>query len=425
MNYYLSDANMMFDGFFHKLASQNADGYISIDHFMNCKKIIAAGCTSDELLVACDLSAEIDVKDKEIRRKDNKALPELRKRESKKENRQQQQYNDVVMFAQAKFEREDEKGVHMAVKNGVIRALEAKYQQNERPKLEWTFKKGSLTGTDNVIPMFFIKKTSKDLTFIEDKMPFQAKFGETDVLDLHLEPVSDEIKKQMWMNAPAYIKKKAQSEIKNKEFAKPTKTIEGYPGKFRNVRELTMKIKEISNARTLGEEIATDKKDYKFLEAVLKHHPNQKKTEGMVGIKVDAFDDKNSSRCFYMIRADGTTDNVSLVKCCGEIEKMWRKQDSEPKAAEPIKEAKAEEPVKEEVKEEVKAEEPVKMEVEEVKAEEPVKEEVKEEVKAEEPVKEEVKEEVKAEEPVKEEVKEEVKAEEPVQEEAKVEEKTE
>ena len=79
IEYYLSDENLKGDEFFHKLISEDKDGYLSLDMIMSCKKVKTAGWTKEEIIEAITSSEEVEVSsDKsKIRRKNNKALPSL------------------------------------------------------------------------------------------------------------------------------------------------------------------------------------------------------------------------------------------------------------------------------------------------------------------------------------------------------------
>lgn len=84
IEYYLSDKNLVKDKFFRDQIQTSKDGFIQIAHFLNCKKVQAAGWTKDDIKKACSASAEIDVKGETIRRKDNKALPDKQQFDQKK-----------------------------------------------------------------------------------------------------------------------------------------------------------------------------------------------------------------------------------------------------------------------------------------------------------------------------------------------------
>jgi len=362
MEYYFCDDNLKFDRFFHKIISQNEEGYIAIEHFLNCKKLIALNCTEAEIIEACNASAEIEVKEKELRRKDNKALPTLEERKNKKDKKgkgAQQSVEDVQLFAAINFEKEDGKGVHIALKNGLAKAIEEKFGKPKKDTLHvaWTFKKGMIEDLPNAICLIFGGTPEND----EQKeqvlnMSFSAellvgKDSTKETMEFKCTPVTEKAtRSKMWEATPVFLQKKKQAVHKqqSKQVQPPQFTVEGMPKKFTS-QKLRIHVKDILNSRSLGEPIASDSKDYKFISVLLKHHPNQKKFEKMTGLKVDAWsesDDKH--RCFYIIKEDGTTDNVSLMKCIVELEKSQMAEEE----AKPAAEAKKEEVKKEEVKKE-------------------------------------------------------------------------
>lgn len=88
IEYYLSDANLTRDRFFREQIETDKQGWVDIAHFLNCNKVKSMKISSEQIANACAESAEVDVNPEKskIRRKDNKALPELntdRKRDAK------------------------------------------------------------------------------------------------------------------------------------------------------------------------------------------------------------------------------------------------------------------------------------------------------------------------------------------------------
>ena len=106
IEYYLGDTNLQNDSFFHKKISEEPNGYLDLDLFLKCNKIKKAGWTIDELKEGIKLSAqlELDKEEKKVRRKDNKALPELillnkkRNKENKKEEKEKEKEPVVLIF---------------------------------------------------------------------------------------------------------------------------------------------------------------------------------------------------------------------------------------------------------------------------------------------------------------------------------------
>merc|ERR1712085_145894 len=158
--------------------------------------------------------------------------------------------------------------------------------------------------------------------------------------------------------------------------------------RFLNVGALRGKVKEILNSRSDGEQLKKDGTDFKFITSLLEFHPKgAEKRKGLVGIKV-AKSEYGDSRCFYMVRDDGSSEDVSMKKCVDAVEANPPYVKIEKKEEEPKKEVKQvekkEEPKVEPKKEEAKVEEKKEEAKTEEKKEEAKVEEKKEEAKVEE-----------------------------------------
>merc|ERR1712160_97280 len=174
-----------------------------------------------------------------------------------------------------------------------------------------------------------------------------------------------------------------------------------------NVGALRGKVKEILNSRSDGEQLKKDGTDFKLITSLLTFHPKgAEKSKGLVGIKV-AKSEYGDSRCFYMIRENGTEEDVSMKKCVDAVEAnppyvKIEKKEEEAKGSQKKPEVKKEEKKEEnkEEKKEEKKEGEVKTEEKKVEAKvEEKKEEAKPEEKKVEAKVEEKKEEAKPEHP--------------------------
>jgi len=91
--------------------------------------------------------------------------------------------------------------------------------------------------------------------------------------------------------------------------------------RFINVTALKGRVREILNARSDGESLKPDGTDFKLIKALLEYHPKgAEKSSGLTGIKVgkSAFGD---SRCFFIVKSDGTEEDFSSMKCLNQLEK--------------------------------------------------------------------------------------------------------
>jgi hypothetical protein len=104
MEYYLGDENLKKDTFFHQKISEDANGYLELDYLLNCNKCKKAGWTIDDLKEGIKLSdkLELDKTEKKVRRKDNKALPELvllsKKRKKEDEEVEEEHREPVILM---------------------------------------------------------------------------------------------------------------------------------------------------------------------------------------------------------------------------------------------------------------------------------------------------------------------------------------
>lgn len=71
VEYYLSDANLKHDKFFHSKISENAEGWLTIDHILACNKVKALTREASEIVAAIATSADLEAHESgnSIRRK--------------------------------------------------------------------------------------------------------------------------------------------------------------------------------------------------------------------------------------------------------------------------------------------------------------------------------------------------------------------
>merc|ERR1719181_1315714 len=146
--------------------------------------------------------------------------------------------------------------------------------------------------------------------------------------------------------------------------------------KFVNVNALRGKVKEIISARKNGQVLEAASADFALVKAVLGYHPKgAEKTKDMKDLKVDE-SAHAGTRCFWMVKEDGSVEDISIRKCLDAIEanppyaeekKVEEKEEKKEEKAEEKKDEKVEEKVEE--KKEEKKEEKVEEKVEEKKEE--------------------------------------------------------
>ncbi|CAJ1393532.1 unnamed protein product [Effrenium voratum] len=82
--------------------------------------------------------------------------------------------------------------------------------------------------------------------------------------------------------------------------------------------------REILHEAQLGEELAGQQ--LALVKELLEYHPEAQKKigAGIQGVKVDTAPDSQASRCFWVLRSDGSQEDFSARKCCQSIRASLR-----------------------------------------------------------------------------------------------------
>lgn len=257
--------------------------------------------------------------------------------------------------------------------------MKKQYPIGPKPEIVWTYKKGYFEDHPTMINVIVKRNQVKNIEALEGlvfTMQHKNPEGEEIKMDLTLKVLDLEVRKKMWDLAPTYLRtnKEWQKEMKHVAQKKPKLVIPDWHIKYDSMNHLKAKIKEVLMSHSMGEIIPPDSKDYEFLMALMKQHPDRAaKLEGLKELLVNCWETDDRARCLFIVKQDGSKDPVSLNKCCLAImaaagaahEAEIRKQEEKMKAKEGTVS----------VNGEVKKEE-AKVEVKEEAA--PVKEEAKE-----------------------------------------------
>merc|ERR1719240_1728613 len=152
---------------------------------------------------------------------------------------------------------------------------------------------------------------------------------------------------------PKHLVKRREGIAKTRQKAKQ-KPVQLANQKFANIATVKAKVKEIITARKDGQVLIEGSPDTALVFAVFAHHPRaDEKLKNVKGIKVDTSehdaDEKGKkSRCFHLMKEDGTTEDISVIKYLSELERKLNAGELDAKTEEKTEE-------KAEAKEEVKA----------------------------------------------------------------------
>ena len=106
VEYYLSDSNLKHDKFFHTKISENAEGWLAIEHILACNKVKSLTREAKDIVEAVSTSSELEANEAGdcIRRKN--ALPEFEgelKRAAKSKEKNPAVYKRQVVLGEFKF----------------------------------------------------------------------------------------------------------------------------------------------------------------------------------------------------------------------------------------------------------------------------------------------------------------------------------
>jgi hypothetical protein len=320
IEYYLSDENLKYDKFFHEKITSDKDGWLDLNLVLTCNKMKTMKATKEDVMAALKES-KIEIRDDQaaVRRPGNAPLPKLEQRPQHQKKSSIHAHDGGVVACLSGIPEEQS---WMQIKEKLKEKLPAKVQ------------------------LWFVSEVNdKHQCFIATS-PFEgdAKFFE----DLELEAGNAKVKTEVCHNdmlhtalklLPKHIRDKRERESRKRQKERNRPIVVGTQ-KFVNVAALRGRVKEILNSRSDGEQLKAEGTDFKLIKALLGYHPKgEAKSADLVGIKVGK-STQGDSRCFYMIKKDGTEEDFSAKKCLDAIEKDPPYVKTEPKA-EPSKKEKA------------------------------------------------------------------------------------
>jgi hypothetical protein len=320
IEYYLGDENLKKDKFFHEKISNDVDGFVELEHFMNCNKIKKMNATKENVVDAIKKSflLELNKSGDKVRRVGNQALPEL-KYLNKKTNRPEDEHHEDGNDKEAEQSFDP-----------VILQINA----DKTPEFKWKaiqveFK--NLNPHLNVVYLRF--NNDQGHIGVYNSNPSELNFSQL----LEIDGVKFTIKNcegddliNFWKDHGSHFELCVG---KNK---KPEKKGKG----GRNDRKRDPNL--LRGAVTLGDETYTDltkiksrsrriltstkdgdkisAPDHDFLSDILKYHRNfEDKGRNLSHFTTGKPRDYDYSRCFYIVRTDNSSEDFSVHKCIETI----------------------------------------------------------------------------------------------------------
>lgn len=308
MEYYLSDTNLQKDSFFHEKIRTDPDGYVDMDYFMKCNKIINAKWTKEELIEGIKQSDEIELNDKNdrVRRKGNKPLPELtllskkRKKDEQQETETKPNIDPIILEVSSEEEYSKWKNILHEFKeeNPSLDVIYGRFKEKE--------------GHFAVVPQK------------ENELQFTNEF-ECDNVKFKVCKCEGENLINFWKNHGTHFEmctKKAKNDKNKKGKKKQTyfeKPIEIGGDKYSDVSLIKANARKILSNHKDNDKI--EGKDYDFVMDVLKYHHNyEDKVKDLDYITTGKPDKFSNSRCYFIVKKNGEKIDFSIQKCIDCIE---------------------------------------------------------------------------------------------------------
>lgn len=316
IEYYLSDENLKGDEFFHKLISEDKEGYLSLDMIMSCKKVKNAGWTKDEIIEAIASSEEVEVSpDKsKIRRKNNKALPSLDQEflnKKRKMNANKEKKEPIILSIKSN------KDTEISWKD-----IQEKYKKiNPTLTVQYTrFKTNA--GFFAVVPMGSNEQTE------EGEISFEKEFVLNDVTFTVYITKGEELEnfyKENGEHLDMCLNHEKKKKINKKNQTKLNTPLTLGDTLFVDICHIKGRVRKIISTNPdmnpLGEA------DFKFIRDLLNYHQDKDKLlEGLESIKAGKIDPHNYSKAFFACNDKGKNDLFLVNKCIEKIQNENKKK---------------------------------------------------------------------------------------------------
>eukprot|EP00811_Abedinium_folium_P032884 NODE_5893_length_1724_cov_8.797746.p1 GENE.NODE_5893_length_1724_cov_8.797746~~NODE_5893_length_1724_cov_8.797746.p1 ORF type:complete len:466 (+),score=160.23 NODE_5893_length_1724_cov_8.797746:26-1399(+) len=315
IEYYLSDDNLKHDKFFHEKISSNSEGWLEMSLVLTCNKMLALRATKEDVIAALQASkVEVHPDSTSIRRPGNAPLPTLVARQLHGKKNSPHVHDGGVI---AVFRNIPEEQSWMQIKEKLNSMLPPK------------------------VNLLFVSTVSEKNECVIVAAPFEGDIAFFEGLTLDLEGAKlkcevafgEPFQKAVKL-LPKIIRDRRDKESRRRQKERNRPVVIGTQ-RFTGVQAVRGRVKEIVNAKKDGEQLKVEGGDFKLIKALLAYHPGgPKKSEGMVGIKVDK-SLQADNRCFFMIKESGEMEDVSLKKCIDELEKAPPYADPAAPAAKP------------------------------------------------------------------------------------------
>lgn len=340
--YYMSDENLKIDSFFHRKISDSKDGFIPIDFLLNCNKMKKLVSKKEDLVAALKKSKQLVVSDDgAMFKRVNSKIPQLTLLNKKRANNKAEDKEESKPLVSV--EKKDDEVVIYSIK--ASKCIDANWRIiqeciiKNNPGLEVSYMRfakdaGHLGLANKVIGKLVETKVKLDLEDGKDVVVEIYKCAADDLVDFWKQH-GNHLK--MCLNKDLKFDKSTK---KDKESNRNKKRDEEHGGasktdhklttpvtlgqnKFIDIKDIRQKARSIMNNINNGAKPLSH--ETKFLEDVLKYHPNKQKTEDLDYFTTGQHPEHPENKCFFIVQKGGEKVDFSINKCLDVIYQKFGK----------------------------------------------------------------------------------------------------
>jgi La domain/Protein of unknown function (DUF3223) len=292
VEYYFSDENLSHDKFFHELISSDENGYVKIEVILKCQRIKNLKATKEQVLESVSNSEFVEVSPSldSLRRLKNKPLPALKSKKTKKN-----QLPEPVAVILSLTISEESKLNWKDIRD----SFRAKYIDANIVYVRFHDNEGHIGVTSDTDIQNIIKN---GLEINSHKATIKLLEG-------------DELL-EFWKANGNHYDVCSQTNKKRK-FDNNSKKINMGGKMFSSLSQLKNFVNTLLNGVGEGN---IDPHYHNLLLAIFRLHPEyETKSQGLKTFAIGKHPDFPESRCFFVVKEDGTKEDFSIAKCLQQL----------------------------------------------------------------------------------------------------------
>jgi len=299
VEYYFSDTNLKKDKFFHDLISKTEGGYLGIDVLLKCNKLKGMTQSQEEVANAVALSGEVELSADRmsVRRVGSRPLPTLDS--SKKTVAPAKPAKVEISPLILKFSLPEESKATWKELRDTYRC---KFSEQELWYVRLHDTDGHIGIPSNAPAVVVDTLLNEGLDIVGNRASFTKIEG-------------DELL-QFWKDHGSHYDM-CNQQGRNRKDKRPSKAQLKFGGKiFPTSAKVKTYIKSLLSATKEGSPV--DPQYHNFLFDVLKQHPEfDEKSRDLKHFAVGRHPQHPESKCFFIVRNDGSMEDFSVAKCMG------------------------------------------------------------------------------------------------------------